>query len=57
MWCGSYVSLGDTNGTLTMQYYCGAVRTIPWGFLLSAGVPAIVVGNVSENGLIWWVNG
>jgi hypothetical protein len=39
MWCGSYVSHGDSNGTLTIQYFCGpnATGSIPWGFQLSDG--------------------
>lgn len=57
MWCGSFVSQGDSNGSWSIQYYCGTTRTLPWGFQLSVAIQAIIVGNVSERGLSWWRNG
>lgn len=58
MWCGSHISDGDTNCDFDIQYSCGPnVRTLPWGFRISAAVRAIIVGNVNESGLRWWRNG
>lgn len=64
LWCGDKHTFSDQNGSFTVAYYCGGTlmqrgltRTVPWGYRLSAAVRSIVVGNVAEKGLTWWMNG
>ncbi|MFC0530261.1 hypothetical protein [Phytohabitans kaempferiae] len=55
--CGEGANFQDSNGTFSVQYNCASTRTLPWGYRISAAVQAIVVGNVNETGLRWWLNG
>lgn len=56
--CEGSLTRTDSNGQFDAQYTCYATYgVVAWGFKLSAGVQAIVVGNVSERGLSWWRNG
>jgi hypothetical protein len=57
LWCGSYISDGDSNGYFSIQYFCGGTSTLPWGFQISTAVKAIIVSSVNEAGLSWWRNG
>ncbi|MGC9670269.1 hypothetical protein ACNTMW_27465 [Planosporangium sp. 12N6] len=56
--CEGNLTRTDSNGRFDAQYTCYATYgVVAWGFRLSAGVQAIVVGNVNERGLSWWRNG
>jgi len=56
--CGGYNSYTTNEGWFSVQYYCnGSTKNLQWGFHIAPAVQAIVVGNVNEAGLSWWVNG
>lgn len=57
MWCGSRTSHIDSNGTLTLDRRCGTYRDILWSYRISTAVKAIIVSNVSETGLWYWIDG
>jgi hypothetical protein len=56
--CDGSGDWSDSNGHLSMQYTCLSNRaTLAWGFTVSPGLQAIIVSNISEQGLSWWLNG
>ncbi|WP_328989547.1 hypothetical protein OG394_25255 [Kribbella sp. NBC_01245] len=55
--CGGSGRWSDTNGSLTLQYTCSTRDSLAWSYRISAAVQAIIVSNVAERGLSWWVNG
>ncbi|GAA3100754.1 hypothetical protein GCM10010530_26400 [Kribbella aluminosa] len=55
--CGGSGKWSDTNGSLTLQYTCSTVDRLAWSYAISAAVKAIIVSNINEQGLDWWVNG
>jgi hypothetical protein len=56
--CEGSGAWSDSNGKLSLQYTCTkGTGYLAWGFKLSAAVRAIVVGNINETGLRWWLNG
>jgi hypothetical protein len=55
--CGGSGRWPDNNGSLTLQYTCSTRDSLAWSYVISAPVQAIIVSNVAERGLDWWVNG
>ncbi|MEU4391970.1 hypothetical protein [Kribbella sp. NPDC023855] len=55
--CGGNGRWSDTNGSLTLQYTCSTTDRLAWSYAISSAVKAIIVSNVTEQGLDWWVNG
>lgn len=55
--CGGSGKWSDNNGSLTLQYTCSTTDRIAWSYRISPQVQAIIVSNISEQGLDWWVNG
>lgn len=56
MFCTTGRSYTDSNGTLKLDRYCN-YRQIRWSYRISSGVQAIIVSNVNETGLWYWING
>lgn len=56
MFCSTGRSYTDSNGTLSLQRSCTG-RTLAWGYKISSGVQAIIVSNVNETGMWYWING
>lgn len=56
MFCSTGRSYTDSNGTLSLQRSC-PYRNLQWGYKISSGVQAIIVSNVNETGLWYWING
>jgi RHS repeat-associated protein len=46
----------DADGTFYLNYVCG-YHELVWHYRLSAAVRSIIIGDVSETGLKYWVNG
>lgn len=56
LYCNTYYGISDFNGTFSYQHRCGGT-TAPWGYKLSTAVRSIIVGNISERGMRWSLNG
>lgn len=56
MYCSTGRSYTDRNGTMSLQGSC-TYRNLQWGYKISSGVQAIIVSNVNETGLWYWING
>jgi hypothetical protein len=54
--CNEHYPFTTSDGKFDYMHGCGA-STAPWGFKISAAVQAIVVGEVTESGMTWELNG
>ncbi len=54
--CDKNPSWSDAKGTLSARFNCRH-STINWGYKISSGVKAIIIGKVTEQGVSWWNNG
>jgi hypothetical protein len=56
--CDGSGDWSESDGHLSMQYTCLSTRaTLAWGFTVSPALQAVIVSNLSERGLSWWLNG
>jgi len=56
MFCTTQRSYTDSNGTLHLARFC-SLHQLRWDYRISAAVQAIIVSNVHEYGLWYWING
>ncbi|MEY9931750.1 hypothetical protein ABH926_006399 [Catenulispora sp. GP43] len=56
LYCNDPYSFSDSDGTYSFQHACGGT-TGPWGYKVSSGLCAIVVGDINEVGMGWTRNG
>jgi hypothetical protein len=49
---GNY-AMTDSNGTMNLRYN-RPYHNVNWGYQISAPVRSIIVGGVTETGLMWW---
>ncbi|MDQ2737883.1 MAG: hypothetical protein M3Y35_04505 [Actinomycetota bacterium] len=56
-WCGTQISETDSNGTFNLNRLCSGLNQIRWTYQIGPISRSIIVGNVVERGLDFWIDG